>query len=129
MYTFVLQYTHLEKMKLELERRVAELESANTELETRLSNLHVTKPTFSDYDTEDGTSSVPGSPRRTQWVLGEPGSPTAKPLSPLALRPRYMSQRSHDLTSDYLSDQDTGPASSQVIINDSQVLTRFVSYY
>lgn len=115
----VQKLTHLEHLKSELERRVAELEAANTELETKMTNLQIAKPALSDCETEDGASSLPGSPRRTNWVHSEPTSPS-KPLSPLVLhQPRYTTQRSHELTSDYLSDQDTGPSSAQTNVNNN----------
>ncbi|RZF46076.1 hypothetical protein LSTR_LSTR004789 [Laodelphax striatellus] len=104
--------THLERVKSELERRVAELEAANTELETRLTKLHVNK-VQSDSDNDDGTGSIAsgsGAPKQpAPWAYSNPPSPlplspSHKPLSPHLGRYRYCSQRSNDISSDYMSD-------------------------
>ncbi|XP_039281317.1 centrosomin isoform X3 [Nilaparvata lugens] len=114
--------THLERVKSELERRVAELEAANMELETRLTKLHV-KKVQSDSENDDGASvpssvpSVAASGSKQAWApyscpssplspTHPPLSPTHQPLSPHLGRYRYSSQRSNDISSDYMSDFD-----------------------
>uniref|UniRef100_A0A1B6F075 Centrosomin N-terminal motif 1 domain-containing protein n=1 Tax=Cuerna arida TaxID=1464854 RepID=A0A1B6F075_9HEMI len=96
------QVAIVERIKCELERRVAELEVVNTELESKLASLNLVKPHYSDYET-DGGSSVAGSPRRQH------PPPLLMPSSP----PSYKTQRSQDLTSDYISDQEVAVSSPQ----------------
>lgn len=58
-----LQGEELERVKRELERRVAELEAANGELESKLANLYVYKESYSDGEaTSAGEESLLGSP-------------------------------------------------------------------
>ncbi|XP_046676131.1 centrosomin-like isoform X2 [Homalodisca vitripennis] len=96
------QVAIVERIKCELERRVAELEAVNLELESKLASLNLVKPHYSDYET-DGGSSVAGSPRRQH------PPPLLMPSSP----PSYKTQRSQDLTSDYISDQEVALSSPQ----------------
>ncbi|XP_075211763.1 uncharacterized protein LOC142318955 isoform X3 [Lycorma delicatula] len=108
--------SQLEKVKSELERRVAELEAANSELEARLTTLHVTKmPSDSENDEQDNISNF-SNLKHIKWPstsTSPPSSPSSKPISlHLPLSPRYTSQRSNDISSDYMSDQDNGQTSS-----------------
>ncbi|XP_054282058.1 centrosomin-like isoform X2 [Macrosteles quadrilineatus] len=93
------QMVQVERMKAELERRVAELEAVNIELEGKLGSLNIVRHPMSDYETDAG-SSVVGSPRRT---IPSPPRPA----------PGTSPARSHDLTSDYLSDQEPALSSPQ----------------
>lgn len=114
-------------MKSELERRVAELEAVNGELQSRLTSLDM-KPPYSDYETDSGSTTA-GSPRRPPLPLtivplhfqvdAGPGNP------PLAISPHhYVAQRSQDLTSDYLSDQEAALSSPQVDISDRHIILK-----
>lgn len=97
----------VERIKSEMERRVAEVEAVNAELENKLGNLNVNRPPYSDYETDAG-SSVVGSPRRNCPL------PLTIPSSPHLAAPCFSTQHSQDLTSDYLSDQDATLSSPQV---------------
>lgn len=91
----------MERIRTELERRVAELEAVNSELESRLASLQVDTK-YSDCETD------------MELMVGSPRTRTMPPPLSLPLALQYQTQRSHDLTSDYLSDQDPALASPQV---------------
>lgn len=115
-------------IKSELERRVAELEAVNGELQSKLTSLDM-KPPYSDYET-DGGSSVVGSPHRPPLPshFQADAVPCVVKSAPLAISTHhYVAQRSHDLTSDYLSDQDAALSSPQVLISFRHIILKFSS--
>lgn len=124
----MLCWQQVDMIKSELERRVAELEAVNGELQSKLTSLDM-KPPYSDYET-DGGSSVVGSPRRPPLpshfhVDSAPGVVGSAPLA--ITTHHYVAQRSHDLTSDYLSDQDAALSSPQVLISVRHIILHFSS--
>lgn len=107
-----MQTSQLERVKGDLERRVAELEAANSELETRLADLQIIKlPSDSENEDQENTPNFT-STKHIKW----PSTSSSPPLSPsskqaslhLPLSPKYTTQRSNDISSDYMSDPDIG---------------------